>query len=85
MCSLSQTVGTALTRVLPVTETCDRWASNQIKHHPEWLSLAETGIIESRVIRWGLRHVATDPYLETVYRLASRLFLELELPLTDLT
>jgi hypothetical protein len=72
-----------LTQVLPVTETCDRWAASQIRLHPEWLSLAERGVIESRVIRWALGQMAGDPGLEEGYRLASKLFLELELPLTD--
>src|SRR5262245_20661868 len=74
---------TALDRVLPVTETCDRWAATLIKHHPDWLSLGERGVIESRVIRWVLAHVGGDPRLVEGYRLASRLFLELELPISD--
>ncbi|HXG63944.1 MAG TPA: hypothetical protein VNO70_02485 [Blastocatellia bacterium] len=73
----------ALTRVLPVTVACDRWAAEQIKRHPEWLRLGGRGIIESRAIRWALAHLGREPSLAESYRLASRLFLELELPLTE--
>lgn len=74
---------TALTRVLPVTKACDRWAADQISRHPEWLTLGERGGIESQVMRWALRHVGGDPHLEEAYRRASSLFLTLELPLSD--
>ena len=74
---------TALTMVLPVTETCDRWAAARLKAHSEWLDLGERGVIESRVIRWALAHVGTDSRLSEAFRQASRLFLDLELPLSD--
>lgn len=73
----------AIERVCPVTMTCNRWAAGGFRDHPEWLDLVERGLIESRVVRWALSHFAREPQLIETYRLATQLFLDLELPLTD--
>jgi len=73
----------AIDRVVPVTNVCHKWTARQFNDHPEWLTLGERGLVESRVVRWALAHFAREPELPEVYKTATELFLDLELPLSD--